>query len=96
MSDWEDGSPYVRNPHDEGGSAEGSRQTIRQFVIRAVALLLLFSLLGSVFLALRGIRHITLVVGILAVAAILGMIARKQRESEDPYRSDDPPDFEIH
>ena len=96
MTSWEEDSPYVRNPHDEGSLAGENRQTVRQLVIRAVALLLLFSVLGSAFLALRRIKHIAFVIALLGVAALVAIVAKKQRESENPYRSDDPQDIEIH
>ena len=59
-------------------------------------MLLLLSLLSGIFVVLRGIENIAYVVGILAAAALVGIIAKKQRDAENPYRSHDPPDYEIH
>ena len=96
MTGWDEEGAYGRRPSREGGLADRNRHTPRLLVIRAVALVLLFSLLGSSFIALRRIQHILIVVGILGVAALIGIIVKKQRESENPYRSDDPTDFGIH
>lgn len=89
MSDWDE---YRRHDDDLAGD---ERQTIRKVVVRFVAAALLFSLLGSMFLALRGIKDIGVVVGALAIVAVAAWIAKKQRESERPYRSDRDSDIEI-
>lgn len=81
-------------PYDD--SQERKQSTLRQLVVRFVAFLLLLSFLGTLYLSLRGIQDIAIVVAILAGAALIGFIARKQREAENPYRSDDPADREIH
>ena len=96
MTGWDEEGAYGGGPSHEGGLEDENRHTPRLLVIRAVALVLLFSLLGSSFIMLRGIQHISIVVGILGIAALVGILVKKQRESENPYRSDDPTDFEIH
>ena len=89
MSDWDE---YRRHDDD---LASDERQTIRKVVVRFVAAALLFSLLGSMFLALRGIKDIGVVVGALAIVAVAAWIAKKQRESERPYSSDRDSNIEI-
>ena len=96
MTGWDEEGTYGRDPSGGRGLADEDRFTLRQLVIRAVALIVLFSVLGSAFLALRGIEHISIVFGLLGVAALVGIIVRKQRASENPYQSDDPTDYEIH
>ncbi len=83
-------------PYDEDDSLEGAQSTLRQLVIRIVAFVLLLSFLGTVYLSLRGVEDIAIVVAILAGVGLIAVIAKKQREAEDPYRSDDPADPEIH
>ena len=82
-------------PYDDV-SLESKQSTLRQLVVRFVAFLLLLSFLGTLYLSLRGIQDIAIVVAILAGAALIGLIARRQREAENPYRSDCPADREIH
>ncbi len=89
MSEWDE---YRRYDDDSAGE---ERQTIRQIVIRFVAAALLFSLLGGMVLSLRAIKDIGIVVGILVIIAVAALVAKKQRESEHPYRSDDDSDIEI-
>ena len=96
MTGWDEEGAYGRSPSHEGGLADENRHTPRLLVIRTVALVLLFSLLGGSFMMLRGIQHISIVVGILGIVALVGILVKKQRKSENPYRSDDPTDFEIH
>ena len=87
--DWEDEAVYDDEDSDEAGS-----WTLGQTVIRVAALLLLFSFLGALFLALRGIEDILVVIGVLLAAALVAKLVRKQQEAEHPYRSKDRP--EIH
>lgn len=94
MSDWGAEDRADRALGRDGGSGEGSGWTIRQIVIRAGALLLLFSILGGAVRGLRGIDHIELVAAIVGLASLIGLIAKRQRASENPYSSDDSP--EIH
>lgn len=84
-------------PYGRVGRAgeEESRWTIRDFVARGVALLLLFSLLGGLYVTLRGIEHIVVVVVMLALGGIVGVMAKRQRDAENPYRRQDAPDPEI-
>ena len=89
MNDWDE---YRHHDDDLAGD---ERQTIRKIVVRFVAAALLVSLLGSMFLALRGIQDIGVVVGALLIVAVAAWIAKKQRESERPYRSEEDSDFEI-
>ena len=96
MGGWENERFYDPDPYDGPDLADGSRQTFRQLVVRAVALLLLCSFLGSLYLAFRGVEHIGIVIAILGIAALVGIAAKKQRQSENPYRSGEPPDMEIH
>lgn len=91
MNDWDD-HPGL----GEDDSLGEPRTTFRQFVIRFVALVLLVSFLGSLYFAFRGIEDILVVVGILLVVALVASIAKKQRESENPYDSDDHSDFDVH
>ena len=83
-------------PYDEDDTQEGDQSTLRQLVIRFVALVLLLSFLGTLYLSFQGIQNIAIVVAILAGAALIAVLAKKQREAENPYRSDDPLDPEIH
>ncbi len=93
MSDWDRDWEHEPLPDDEA-PVEESAWTLRQVVIRVAALLLLFSFLGALFLALRGIEDILVVIGVLLAVALVAKILRKQQESEHPYRSKDRP--EIH
>ena len=86
--DWEDEPVYA----DEDSGDEGN-WTLRQTVIRVAALLLLFSFLGALFLALRGIEDILVVIGVLLAAALIAKLVRKQQEAERPYRSKDRPEI---
>ena len=87
--DWDDEPVY-----DDDDLSEEDRWTLRQIVIRVAALVLLFSFLGGLFLALRGIEDILVVIGVLLAVAFVAKMLRKQQESERPYRSKDRP--EIH
>lgn len=87
--DWEDEPVYADEDLQDGGS-----WTLRQTVMRVAALLLLFSFLGALFLALRGIEDILVVIGALLAAAFVARLVRKQQAAEHPYRSEDRP--EIH
>ncbi len=82
MNDWND-DPGLEEPYTFGEP----RTTIRQLVVRVVALLLLCSFLGSFFLVMRGIEDILVVIGILLGVALVAAMIRKQREQEDPYRT---------
>lgn len=89
MPDWDQVPGY------EGSEpSEETRTTLRQLIVRVVALLLLFSVLGTFYLYLRGIEHIVLVIGILLGVAYVGSVLRKQREQENPYDYDGTADFE--
>ncbi len=79
--------------HVEDWHPSETRTTFRQLVVRAVAVFLLASLLGSLYLAFRGVEDIVVVIGILLVVALVARMARKQREAENPYRTADPPDY---
>lgn len=93
MPDWD--RDWEHEPVlDDEAPIEESPWTLRQVVIRVAALLLLFSFLGGLFLALRGIEDILVVIGVLLVVALVAKILRKQQEAEHPYRSKDRP--EIH
>ncbi len=93
MPDWD--HDWEHEPvFDDEAPVEESAWTLRQVVIRVAALLLLFSFLGALFLALRGIEDILVVIGVLLAVALVAKILRKQQESEHPYRSKDRP--EIH
>ena len=94
MSEWDAVDGDDRALDGDGRSGDGSGWTIRQIVIRAGALLLLFSFLGGAVRGLRGIAHIDVVAAIVGLASLIGLIAKRQRASENPYRSDDSP--EIH
>lgn len=87
--DWDDEPVY-----DDDDLIEEDTWTLRQIVIRVAALVLLFSFLGGLFLALRGIEDILVVIGVLLAVAFVAKMLRKQQESEHPYRSKDRP--EIH
>ncbi len=81
---------------DEPGSdgewpAAGSGWTLRQAVIRVAALLLLVSLLGGLFLSLRGIEDILVLIGGLLAAGLVARIAKRRQPPETPYRSQDRP-----
>ncbi|MDE0124691.1 MAG: hypothetical protein OXN97_08965 [Bryobacterales bacterium] len=91
MSDWD--------AYDSFGDTEPVREprsTVRQLAIRFVALLLLASFLGSLYVVFRGIQDILVVIGILLAVALFASLLRKQRESENPYSSDGQSDFDIH
>ena len=93
MPDWD--RDWEHEPVlDDEAPVEESAWTLRLVVIRVAALLLLFSFLGALFLALRGIEDILVVIGVLLAVALVAKILRKQQESEHPYRSKDRP--EIH
>ena len=87
--DWDDEPVY-----DDDDLTEEDTWTLRQIVIRVAALVLLFSFLGGLFLALRGIEDILVVIGVLLAVAFVAKMLRKQQESERPYQSKDRP--EIH
>ncbi len=91
MADWEEDTVY-----DDSDSLESGEWTPWRTVTRIVALVLLFSLLAGISLALRGIEDILVVIGILLVAALVAKIAKKQRQAENPYRSDDRPDIRAN
>jgi len=93
MNDWERDWEGEGVYEDEAPDEERD-WTLRQIVIRVAALLLLFSFLGALFLALRGIEDILVVIGVLLAVAFVAKLVRKQQESEHPYRSKDRP--EIH
>lgn len=95
MSDWIDPDPPGRHlPHGHDLDSE-SRVTVRQLVIRFVALLLLASFLGGLWVTLRGIEDILVVIGILLVVALVARLAKKQRDAEKPYDSDRPSDLDF-
>ncbi len=91
MSDWEEYDPI-----DGSDSPFEPQSTIRQIVIRVVALVLLASFLGGLYVVFRGIEDILVVIGILLVVAAVASLAKKQRESENPYGSDRRSDYDIH
>ena len=93
--DWDDEPVYDDEPdYADDDLSEENSWTLRQVVIRVAALLLLFSFLGGLFLALRGIEDILIVIGVLLAVALVAKMLRKQQESERPYQSKDRP--EIH
>lgn len=95
MSDWIDPDPpRGRLPRRDDLDSE-SRVTFRQLVIRFVALLLLASFLGGLWVTLRGIEDILVVIGILLAVALVARLAKKQRDAENPYDSDRPSDLDI-
>ena len=55
------------------------------------ALLLLVSLLGGLFLSLRGIEDILVLIGGLLAAGLVARIAKRRQPPETPYRSQDRP-----
>lgn len=91
MSDWE-----VDQRFDDRELAPERHATIRQLVIRLVALLLLASFLGSLYVLLRGIEDILAVIGILLAIALLAILVKKQRDAENPYGSGEESDFDVH
>lgn len=93
MSDWDRDWEHESVLDDEAPVEEGG-WSLRQVVIRVAALVLLFSFLGGLFLALRGIEDILVVIGVLLAVALVAKVLRKQQEAEHPYRSKDRP--EIH
>ncbi len=95
MADWGGRGWRDSGSHQAGEFGDRDRWTIRTVVVRAAALLLLFSFLSSLYVALRGVEHLLAVVGLLVVAAVVGIMAKRQRAAENPYRSDDPTDLEI-
>ena len=96
MNDWDDETYYRGDDYREDAIDDPDRQTVRKFLVRVVAMLLLAGLLGSAFLGLRGIDHIGAVVAILAGAALVGYLAKAQRESEKPYEASDPQEYGPH
>ncbi len=82
MNDWEDslGSEDF-DPIDE------PRMTLRQMVVRGVALLLLVSSLASFYGMLRDIEDIPVVIGVLAGVGLVARMLRKLRDEENPYQS---------
>lgn len=95
MADWGDRGCNDLGPHRGREIEDGDSWTIRKFAIRVAALLLLFSFLSSLYVVLRGVEHVFVVIGLLVVAAIVGIMAKRQRDAENPYRSDDATDLEI-
>ena len=91
MSDWDEDDTFY-----ETDSPYEPRSTIRQVVIRLVALVLLVSFLGGLYVVFRGIEDILVVIGILLAVAAVASLAKKQRESENPYESDERSDFDVH
>lgn len=91
MRDWDEYDVI-----DESDPPYEPRSTVRQLVIRFVALVLLASFLGGLYVVFRGIEDILVVIGILLVVAAVASLAKKQRESENPYESDRRSDFDVH
>ncbi len=90
MEDWEH-DPGVEEPD----GLDGSRTTIRQLVVRVVALMLLVSFVGSFYAVLRRIDDILVVIGLLLGVALVASVLRRQREREDPYQTDTGQDGEF-
>ena len=93
MTQWGAEGRDHHDPYGEASSAEGSGWTLRQLATRAGALVLLFSILGSAIRMLRGIEYIEFVAALVGLAALIGAIAKRQRASEEPYRSEDSPEI---
>ena len=91
VSDWD-----AYDSFEGRGPASEPRSTMRQLAIRVVALLLLASFLGSLYVVFRGIQDILVVVAILVAVALFASILRKQHQSENPYDSDGQSDLDIH
>lgn len=88
--------PDNDHPDGEGSPPFTGESTFRQLAVRWVALVLLFSLLGSWLVALRGIKDVLVVIGLLLAVAGIAAYAKRQQAAENPYRSDSPSDPEIH
>ena len=91
MTDWEDSYDY----RDEDSSSY-ERPLIWRVVIRSVAGILLFSMLGGLYIVLRGIAGMSTFVGVIAVSVLIAIAIRVRRAAEDPYRSDDSPGIDPH
>ncbi len=72
---------------------EEPRWTLRMIAVRSAAAALFVSFLSSLYVTFRGVEHIFAVVGLIVLAALVGMLAKRQRDAENPYRSDDYPDI---
>lgn len=80
-------------PDGAGPEPEEPRWTLRTIAVRSAAAALLLSFLSSLYVTFRGVDHILAVVGLIVLAALVGMLAKRQRDAENPYRSDDFPDI---
>ena len=90
MTQWDDDPIF-----DESDATDQPQGTIRQIGVRFVALLLVLSLVGTFYVALRGIEDILVVIGLLLGVAYVASKLRKQREEEYPYRSDQVQEHEL-
>lgn len=89
--DWEEDGYY---PEDDDLSEADN--TIWKTVVRAVAAVLLFSMLGGLLIAWRSVEGMIGIGALVLIGLIAAIISKNQREAEDPYGSDDPPGPVVH
>lgn len=70
--------------------------TIWKTVVRAVAAILLFSMLGGLLIAWRSVEGMIAIGALVLIGLIAAIVSKNQREAEDPYGADDPPGPVVH
>lgn len=87
---WED------DGHFDDDAIPETDNTVWKLVVRVVAAVLLFSMLGGLLIAWRSVEGMLAFGFLVLVGFIAAVVSKQQREAEDPYGSEDPPDPMIH
>lgn len=88
---WEDDGHYL-----DDDTIPDTDNTVWRLVVRVVAAVLLFSMLGGLLIAWRGVEGMMAFGLVVLVGLIAAIVSKQQREAEDTYGSEDPPDPMIH
>lgn len=80
----------------EDGDLSEADNTIWKTVVRAVAAILLFSMLGGLLIAWRSVEGMIAIGALVLIGLIAAIVSKNQREAEDPYGADDPPGPVVH
>lgn len=89
--DWQEDGHY---PDDDDLS--GADNTIWRMVVRAVAAVLLFAMLGGMLIVWRSVEGMIGIGALVLIGLIAAIVSKNQRDAEDPYGSDDPPGPMVH
>ena len=90
-SDWQEDGYY---PEDDDLSQADN--TIWKMVVRTVAAVLLFSMLGGLLIVWRSVEGMIGIGALVLIGLIAAIVSKNQREAEDPYGADDPPGPTVH